>query len=66
MARYSQLRLFTILSGLLIFSLINFIFALTTGINFIDIGLPNYLESIIVAVFSFALIGLLVWEMSNL
>ena len=66
MARYSRLKMFTVLAVLLIFLLVNFIFALTTGINFIDIGLPNYLESVIVAIFSFALMCLLVWEMWNL
>lgn len=59
-------KIFTLLSVLLVFLLINFILALLTSVNFIDIGLPNSVENVIVAVFSFALMCLIVWEMWNL
>lgn len=66
MTNYSRVRMFTILAILQIFLLVNFIFALTTRINFIDIGLPNSLENLVVGVFSFFLICLLTWEMRSL
>ena len=66
MTEYYRKKIFTLLAVLLVFLLVNFIFALLTGVNFIDIGLPNHIENTIVSVFSFALICLTVWEMANL
>jgi hypothetical protein len=66
MEKNYRMKIFTWLAVLLLFLLINFIFALTTKINFIDIGLPNPIESAIVVVFSLALICFVVWEMWNL
>ena len=66
MTEHYRKKIFTLLAMLLVFLLVNFIFALLTGVNFIDIGLPNRIENTIISVFSFALICLTVWEMSNL
>jgi len=45
--RYRK-KLFTGFAVLLIFLLINFVLALLTNVNFIDIGLPNSVENTVI------------------
>lgn len=67
MALNYQRKLYLILAGLLLFFMFNFITVLSfPSLNWIDLGMGNTLESVVIAVFSFASVCFVSWEIMQI
>ena len=63
MGKNHQYKLFFLLTLLLLFLTFNFMVSVLFGINFIDLGLGNMAENVIVTLFSFVFVILIVYDL---
>ena len=66
MANKHAHKLYFLLSLLMLFLVFNLMVAVLTGVNFVDLGLSDHAENLLVTFFSFVFVVLIVYDLVTL